>query len=207
MTGPIFVDDARPGDMLEVRYLRMTPRLRHGSNLAANWGYLYREFGERERVTIYELDEKRADGARALRLRLSRDVPGSRHDHALPGLRPAGDAARRARARAAASGDRRCRTRHRRAHQHDPARPARRQHRQLAHRRGCDDVLSRPGRRRAVLGGRSTYQPGRWRDLGHGRSRRRSTCSCRSCCGGTSGSARRCWRARATGSFMASTRT
>jgi acetamidase/formamidase len=56
MTGPIYVEDARPGDMLEVRYLRMTPRCPYGSNLAANWGYLYKEFGEKERVTIYGLD-------------------------------------------------------------------------------------------------------------------------------------------------------
>jgi acetamidase/formamidase len=57
MTGPIHVADAQPGDMLEVRYLNMTPRCRYGSNLAANWGYLYKEMGEKERVTIYELDE------------------------------------------------------------------------------------------------------------------------------------------------------
>jgi len=56
MTGPVFVEDARPGDILEVRYLRMTPRCPYGSNLAANWGYLYKEFGETERVTIYRLD-------------------------------------------------------------------------------------------------------------------------------------------------------
>lgn len=56
MTGPIHVEGARPGDMLEVRYLYMQPRLRYGSNLAAHWGYLYREFGENERVTIYEID-------------------------------------------------------------------------------------------------------------------------------------------------------
>ena len=56
MTGPVFVKNAQPGDMLEVRYLSMTPRCRYGSNLAANWGYLYKEFDERERVTIYELD-------------------------------------------------------------------------------------------------------------------------------------------------------
>ena len=31
MTGPIYVKDAKPGDMLEVRYLRMTPRFRYGS--------------------------------------------------------------------------------------------------------------------------------------------------------------------------------
>ena len=56
MTGPIHVEDAKPGDVLEVRYLRMVPRNNYGSNLAANWGYLYKEFGEKERVTIYELD-------------------------------------------------------------------------------------------------------------------------------------------------------
>ena len=56
MTGPIFVEDATPGDILEVRYLSMTPRCRYGSNLAANWGYLYKEFGEKERVTIYKID-------------------------------------------------------------------------------------------------------------------------------------------------------
>lgn len=55
MTGPIFVEDAKPGDVLEVRYLQMIPRLRFGSNAAAHWGQLYQEF-EKERITIYELD-------------------------------------------------------------------------------------------------------------------------------------------------------
>jgi len=56
MTGPILIEEAKAGDMLEVRYLSMTPRCAYGSNLAANWGYLYKEFGEKERVTIYRLD-------------------------------------------------------------------------------------------------------------------------------------------------------
>jgi acetamidase/formamidase len=56
LTGPIYIEDAKPGDMLEVRYLQMIPRFNYGSNLAANWGYLYKEFGEKERITIYELD-------------------------------------------------------------------------------------------------------------------------------------------------------
>lgn len=56
MTGPIYVEDARAGDVLEVRYLEMRPRLLYGSNLSANWGYLYKEFGEKERVTIYSVD-------------------------------------------------------------------------------------------------------------------------------------------------------
>jgi acetamidase/formamidase len=65
MTGPIWVEGAKPGDMLEVRYLSMTPRNNYGSNLAANWGYLYKEFGETERVTIYEMDAN-SHNARAL---------------------------------------------------------------------------------------------------------------------------------------------
>jgi acetamidase/formamidase len=60
MTGPIYVKNARPGDMLEVRYLRMSPRGRYGSNLAANWGLLYEALGQPDRVTIYRLDEHAA---------------------------------------------------------------------------------------------------------------------------------------------------
>ncbi len=65
MTGPIHVEGAEPGDMLEIRYLQMTPRCNYGANLAANWGHLYEEFGEKERVTIYELNPD-ANTARAL---------------------------------------------------------------------------------------------------------------------------------------------
>lgn len=56
LTGPIYVEGAKPGDILEVRYLQMTPRCRFGSNLAAHWGHLYKDFGK-ERVTIYRMDE------------------------------------------------------------------------------------------------------------------------------------------------------
>jgi acetamidase/formamidase len=72
MTGPIHVAGARPGDILEVRYLRMTPRCRYGSNLAANWGYLYKEFNQQERVTIYRID---ANGNTAAAL-YAYDFPG-----------------------------------------------------------------------------------------------------------------------------------
>ncbi|MET0269950.1 MAG: acetamidase/formamidase family protein [Sphingomonas sp.] len=72
MTGPIWVEGAEPGDMLEVRYLSMSPRVPYGSNLAANWGHLYQEFGERERVTIYRLDAN-ANTASAL---YAYDFPG-----------------------------------------------------------------------------------------------------------------------------------
>jgi acetamidase/formamidase len=55
LTGPIAVEGARPGDVLEVRILSAEPRLPYGSNLAANWGQLYGDFAK-ERVTIYEFD-------------------------------------------------------------------------------------------------------------------------------------------------------
>jgi acetamidase/formamidase len=54
MTGPIEVRGAKPGDTLQVDLLSMTPRLRHGSNCAANWGLFHQQFGK-ERITIYEL--------------------------------------------------------------------------------------------------------------------------------------------------------
>ena len=72
LTGPVAVENAEPGDILEVRYLRMVPRCNFGSNLAANWGYLYKEFGEKERVTIYQLDAN-AGHAEAL---YAYDFPG-----------------------------------------------------------------------------------------------------------------------------------
>jgi acetamidase/formamidase len=56
LTGPIAVEGARPGDVLEVRILSAEPRLPYGSNLAAHWGQLYGDFGK-ERVTVYRFDE------------------------------------------------------------------------------------------------------------------------------------------------------
>jgi acetamidase/formamidase len=55
LTGPIAVEGARPGDVLEVEILAAEPRLAHGSNLAGHWGALYEDFCK-ERVTIFELD-------------------------------------------------------------------------------------------------------------------------------------------------------
>lgn len=56
LTGPIAVQGAEPGDTLAVRILDMVPRLRYGSNCAANWGLLYKTF-QKERITIYGLDD------------------------------------------------------------------------------------------------------------------------------------------------------
>jgi acetamidase/formamidase len=55
LTGPIAVEGARPGDVLEVRILSLEPRVDFGSNLAAHWGHLYGDFGK-ERVTIWSID-------------------------------------------------------------------------------------------------------------------------------------------------------
>jgi acetamidase/formamidase len=55
MTGPIAVRGAEVGDTLMVRVLKTQPRLAYGSNIAANWGYLYDSF-KKERITIYKID-------------------------------------------------------------------------------------------------------------------------------------------------------
>jgi acetamidase/formamidase/AraC-like DNA-binding protein len=73
-TGPIAVQDAQPGDVLEVRILDITPRPSRnpkfagrtfGSNAAAWWGYHYPELltepKPREVVTIYEIVTETAE--------------------------------------------------------------------------------------------------------------------------------------------------
>lgn len=61
MTGPVEVEGATPAGSLLVRIVDMAPRVRYGSNCAANWGLLYDTFGK-ERITIYELGEAADDG-------------------------------------------------------------------------------------------------------------------------------------------------
>lgn len=69
LTGPVAVQGAEPGDVLEVRILDLAPRLAanakyegraFGSNVAAWWGFHYDDLIEeprpREVVTIYEVD-------------------------------------------------------------------------------------------------------------------------------------------------------
>ena len=138
MTGPIYVEDAQPGDMLEVRYLQMRPRFRYGSNLAAHWGLLYKEMGEKERVTIYKLDPD-YNTARA------------RKNHQTRNLQLRTRIERCARTRTPASGHGRCCPRCHGPCQHCPARRARWQYRQLANRRWSDNVLPGGRARRVVL--------------------------------------------------------
>ncbi len=69
LTGPVAIENAEPGDILEVRILDIRPRPScsachagkcFGSNVAANWGFHYHDLIEepkpREVVTIFELD-------------------------------------------------------------------------------------------------------------------------------------------------------
>jgi acetamidase/formamidase len=70
-TGPVFIKEAEPGDILEVRILDVKPRpcanpayagKSFGSNAAAWWGFHYKELltepKPREVITIYEIDTK-----------------------------------------------------------------------------------------------------------------------------------------------------
>ena len=151
MTGPIFVDGAQPGDVLEVRYLQMTPRLRYGSNLAANWGHLYKEFGEKERVTIYRMDA----ATQTAEAEFAYDFPGK---YLIPGtITQAGDCCREPALRGirvpvrphlgtAGRGTRRSGP-----GQLHPTGRTWRQYRQLAHRRRVNDVLPGADGRRAVF--------------------------------------------------------
>ena len=68
-TGPVYIRDAEPGDILEVRIMDVKPRAcanptyagkSFGSNAAAWWGFHYKELitepKPREVITIYEID-------------------------------------------------------------------------------------------------------------------------------------------------------
>lgn len=57
VTGPVYVEGAAPGDVLECRVLDLRPRLPYGSNFTAGWGCLSADFDGEGYVTIYEVDE------------------------------------------------------------------------------------------------------------------------------------------------------
>lgn len=109
LTGPVVIEGAEPGDVLEVRILDVRPRpsCNHcyagrcfGSNAAASWGFHYRDLIEepkpREVVTIFELDTSGEPFARAVYnyvwtpqtdpdgvVHTMIDYPGVRVDHTL----------------------------------------------------------------------------------------------------------------------------
>ncbi|WP_346907720.1 acetamidase/formamidase family protein [uncultured Roseibium sp.] len=109
MTGPVAVEGAEPGDVLEVRILDVRPRPSgnacycgrcFGSNAAANWGFQYHDLIEepkpREVVTIFELDTTGEPFAKAVYnyvwtpqtdpdgiVHPTIDYPGVRVDHSL----------------------------------------------------------------------------------------------------------------------------
>ena len=109
LTGPVAIEGAEPGDILEVRVLDVRPRPAchachrgrcFGSNAAASWGFHYGDLIEepkpREVVTIFELDTTGEPYARAVYnyvwtpqtdpdgiVHRTIDYPGVRVDHAL----------------------------------------------------------------------------------------------------------------------------
>ncbi|MCQ8781591.1 acetamidase/formamidase family protein [Mangrovibrevibacter kandeliae] len=109
MTGPVAVEGAEAGDILEVRVLDVRPRPSasacycgrcFGSNAAASWGFQYKDLIEepkpREVVTIFELDTSGEPFAKAVYnyvwtpqtdpdgiVHPTIDYPGVRVDHTL----------------------------------------------------------------------------------------------------------------------------
>lgn len=59
ITGPIYVKDAEPGDIIEMKIIRMEPRMNYGSNVIANWGDLSNYFNREETIFIYEVDARK----------------------------------------------------------------------------------------------------------------------------------------------------
>ena len=109
LTGPVAIEGAEPGDILEVRVLDARPRPScsacyagrcFGSNAAASWGFQYHDLIEeprpREVVTIFELDTSGEPHAKAVYnyvwtpqtdpdgvVHPTIDYPGVRVDHRL----------------------------------------------------------------------------------------------------------------------------
>lgn len=59
ITGPIYVKDAEPGDVIEIKIIDMKPRMNYGSQVLANWGNLSNEFNREETIFIYEVDTEK----------------------------------------------------------------------------------------------------------------------------------------------------
>ena len=59
ITGPIYVKDAEPNDIIEMKMITTEPRMNYGSNVIANWGNLSNEFNRVETIFIYEADPEK----------------------------------------------------------------------------------------------------------------------------------------------------
>ena len=58
ITGPVYVNEAKVGDIIEMKIIDMKPRVNYGSNVLANWGNLSNDFNRKESIFIYEVDQK-----------------------------------------------------------------------------------------------------------------------------------------------------
>ncbi len=192
LTGPVAIENAEPGDILEVRILDVRPRPScnachagrcFGSNAAANWGFHYHDLIEepkpREVITIFELDTSGEPFAKAVYnyvwtpqtdpdgiVHPTIDYPGVRVDHATIRKREniLPNVKVPARLHFGTMGLAPSEVRFR---QFDSAELYRRQYRRLAHRQGRADVLSGRGARRVLLGRRSACGAGRQRTRRH----------------------------------------
>ena len=192
LTGPVAIENAEPGDVLEVRILDVRPRPSchachagrcFGSNAAANWGFHYHDLIEepkpREVITIFELDTSGEPFAKAVYnyvwtpqtdpdgiVHATIDYPGVRVDHATIRKREniLPNVKVPARLHFGTMGLAPSEVGFR---QFDPAELYRRQHRRLADRQGRADVLSGRGARRLLLGGRSARGARRQRTRRH----------------------------------------
>jgi acetamidase/formamidase len=54
LTGPIAVEDAEPGDALEVEVLALEPRMPYGVNVRGDWGFLWKESGREDFATVFQ---------------------------------------------------------------------------------------------------------------------------------------------------------
>ena len=193
-TGPIYVRNAEPGDVIELRIMDVKPRpcanpthagKAFGSNAAAWWGFHYKELmtepKPREVITIYEIDATgQRNWAKAVYnfqwtpqtdpfgvVHKTIDYPGR------PG-RPQHHQGEPRRPQERPDSDPAAFRGHRpgpegsRYRQLHSARLFRRQHRQLAHRQGRDHVLPGGGARSAAVGRRSARVAGRLGNVRHG---------------------------------------
>lgn len=53
LTGPIAIEDAEPGDALDVEVLALEPRMPFGVNVRGDWGLLWEESGREDFATVF----------------------------------------------------------------------------------------------------------------------------------------------------------